>query len=193
MSFFGKIGKIAASVIRSPITKGVASGLAVVYPPAGVPAAAAVASANMALDYAEKSGLAGAAGKALGEGKKPAALARIAVKARAQLKAGVPPAQVKARVQAAKRVMLRRTVGKPVPSAHRTQLAAQLRNTKALAAKGDVGAKRALATFKLVSQARKGNPAARKAVAIIAHRWEVGQRVRSRFELTSHGRIRARV
>lgn len=52
-----KVGKAAGSVgkaiVRSPLTKAVTTGLAVVYPPVGVPLAAAVAVADKAISMAE--------------------------------------------------------------------------------------------------------------------------------------------
>lgn len=46
--------KVAAPVIKSPITKAVAGGLAIAYPPVGVPLAAGLAAADLYLRYAEK-------------------------------------------------------------------------------------------------------------------------------------------
>lgn len=52
-----KVGRAAGSVgkaiVRSPLTKAVTTGLAVVYPPVGVPLAAAVAVADKAISMAE--------------------------------------------------------------------------------------------------------------------------------------------
>lgn len=207
MSFFSSVLKITKSIVKSPITQAVVGGAAIVFPPAGLPAAAAIATANMALGYAESPqgkaviGLADKGAAAITSKKK--AKVKIALRATAtkQLRAGVPAAKVKAtmRVNANRAAValklpspaLRQATG--VAGKNRQQLALMLTNTKKLAAKGDKGAARALATFRLVQKARKGDPKAKAAVALVAHRWEVGQRVRSRFELTAHGRIRARV
>lgn len=201
MSFFGSIANIGKSIIKSPITTAVAGGVAVVFPPVGVPAVAAVATANRALALAESTpqgkaalAAAGAIDKALSSKRAKSA---IISKAKQQLARGVPKTVVKAsmlrQATAARRIIAQRAPASAVKSVHRTQLAQQLAATQKLAARGDKGAKRAMATFKLVAQARKGNPVARKALAVVAHRYEVGQRVRSRFELTAHGRIRSRV
>lgn len=196
MGFFSGIVNVAKDVVKSPITKVVVGGAAIVFPPVGVPAAAAVASANVALAYADKpegKAIIGAADKLVAKKK---AKVSLIVAARAAVKRGVPPAKAKAAMLNKARKMAPKLnaggVGGLVQK-HRAALALQLKNTAALAARGDVGAKRALATFKVVAAARKGNPKAKAAVALIAHRWEVGQRVRSRFTLTAHGRIRARV
>lgn len=193
MSFFSSIAKIGKSIIKSPVVKVVAGGAAVVFPPIGVPAVAAVAAANTALAMAES----GPAKAALNAAAKLGAKTKLINKARAQVKAGVPKAKVKANMMRQAHAVARKVRAQKPAAAkankHRAELAAQLKRTKALAAKGDTGAKRALATFKVVAAARKGDPNARKAITLIAHRYEVGQRVRSRFELTPHGRIRARV
>jgi hypothetical protein len=198
MSFIGSIAKIGKSIIKSDITKVVVGGAAIVFPPVGVPAVAALAVANTALAVAEP-----AVNKAAGA-LKPKAKARvkaaIVAKGRAQIRAGVPRAKVSANMRraahAAARKMTRkggqRSATSNQTNQHRAELAARLRNTAKLAATGDKGAIRALAVFKLVSKARKGDPAARRAVQLIAHRHEVGQRVRSRYQLTAQGRIRAR-
>jgi acetylornithine deacetylase/succinyl-diaminopimelate desuccinylase-like protein len=199
MSFIGSIAKIGKSIIKSDVTKVVVGGAAIVFPPVGVPAVAALAVANTALAVAEP--VIEAAGKLKPKVQAKAQVkAAIVAKGRAQIRAGVPRAKVKANMRRAAHVAARkldRTRSKRVATSsqvrqHREQLAARLRNTAKLAATGDKGAIRALAVFKLVSRARKGDPAARRAVQLIAHRHEVGQRVRSRYELTAHGRIRAR-
>lgn len=205
MGFFSSILKVTKSIVKSPVTKAVSGGLAVVFPPAGIPAAAAVATANAALAYTDTpagKAIISAADKAVAGKKKAVVKKQLVSAAKRQLAAGVPKAQVKAKLlvaarRAAPMVKPRAT---PVPStavaaaaANRAKLAAQLKATASLAAKGDAGAKRALAAFRLVQAARKGDPKAKAAVALVAHRWEVGQRVRSRYELTAHGRIRARV
>lgn len=205
MGFFSSIMKVTKSIVKSPITKAVSGGLAVVFPPAGIPAAAAIATANVALGYTDTpagKAIISAADKAVAGKKKAVVKKQLVSAAKKQLAAGVPKAQVKARLLvAARRVApMVKPRGTPVPSAavaaaaaNRAKLAAQLNATKALAAKGDKGAQRAMAAFRLVQAARKGDPKAKAAVALVAHRWEVGQRVRSRYELTAHGRIRARV
>jgi hypothetical protein len=192
MSFFSGIAKFAKSVIKSPVVKAVAGGAAIVFPPVGVPAVAAIATANTALALAES----GPAKAALGAAAKLGAKTKLVNRARRQIKAGVPKAKAKAQmIRSAHAIARKVRATKPaakMANKHRTELAAQLKRTKSLAAKGDPGAKRALATFKVVAAARKGNPKARAAVALIAHRYEIGQRVRSRYELTTNGRIRAR-
>ena len=197
MGFFSGIASIAKDVVKSPITKVVVGGAAIVFPPVGVPAAAAVASANVALAYADKpegKAILGAADKLVAGKKKAKAKVTLQRAANAAIKRGVPPAKAKAAMlQKARQLAPKLNAQPSLVSKHRAALALQLRNTKKLADKGDAGAKRALATFKVVAAARKGDPKAKAAVALIAHRWEVGQRVRSRFELTAHGRIRARV
>lgn len=46
--------KVAAPIIKSPVTKAIAGGLAIAFPPIGVPAAAALAAATVALPYAQR-------------------------------------------------------------------------------------------------------------------------------------------
>jgi len=195
MGFFSDIVSVAKDVVKSPITKAVAGGAAIVFPPVGVPAAAAVASANVALAYADRpeaKAIIGAADKLVAK-KKHVAKVSLAATARAQVKRGVPPAVAKAEMlNKARRVSSKLVGAQRQATGYRAELAGQLKRTQLLAAKGDVGARRALATFKVVAAARKGDPKAKQAVALIAHRWEVGQHVRSRFELTAHGRIRPR-
>lgn len=53
MSIFKSIGKIAKSVIKSPILKVGVSGLAVAFPVVGIPAAAGVAAAGKIVDAAQ--------------------------------------------------------------------------------------------------------------------------------------------
>ena len=196
MGFFSSIVGVAKDVVKSPITQVVVGGAAIVFPPVGVPAAAAVATANVALAYADsKQGKAvvGVADKLVA---KKRAKVTLQATARANIKRGMPPAKAKAQMLAQARRIAPKLKASPAAGAvakHRAALAAQLKNTAKLAAKGDAGARRALATFKVVAAARKGDPKAKAAVALIAHRWEVGQRVRSRFTLTAHGRIHARV
>lgn len=205
MGFFSSILKVTKDIVKSPITKSVVGGVAVVFPPAGIPAAAAIATANAALAYTDTpvgKGIVSAADSVVASKKKATVKKQLFSAARKQLAAGVPKAEVKARMlTAARRVapaLKPRTT--PIPrqavtkaAANRSKLAAQLTATKKLAASGDKGAQRAMSAFRLVSKARKGDPKAKAAVALVAHRWEVGQRVRSRYELTAHGRIRARV
>jgi hypothetical protein len=49
------VRKATRSILKSKITKGVVGGLAIVYPPVGVPAAAALATANVAIKATESS------------------------------------------------------------------------------------------------------------------------------------------
>lgn len=51
---FKKIGKAVKSVVRSKLLKYVAGAAAIIYPPVGIPAAAALAASNKVLDAAEK-------------------------------------------------------------------------------------------------------------------------------------------
>lgn len=44
----------AAPIIKSPVTKALVGGLAIAFPPVGLPAAAGLAAANVALPYAQK-------------------------------------------------------------------------------------------------------------------------------------------
>lgn len=53
MSIFKSIGKIAKSVIKSPILKVGTAGLAVAFPVVGIPAAAGVAAAGKIVDAAQ--------------------------------------------------------------------------------------------------------------------------------------------
>lgn len=46
--------KVAAPIIKSPITKAIVGGVAIAFPPVGLPAAAALASANLALPAVQK-------------------------------------------------------------------------------------------------------------------------------------------
>lgn len=51
-----QVGKIAKDVIKSPITKGIVGGVAAVFPPVGVPALAALATANVAISVVDQAG-----------------------------------------------------------------------------------------------------------------------------------------
>lgn len=55
MSFFKKISRNLKKVVRSPILASVTAGVAIVFPVVGVPALAALATANAALKAAETS------------------------------------------------------------------------------------------------------------------------------------------
>jgi len=140
MSFLSSIAKIAKSVVKSPITKVIAGGVAVVVPVVGVPALAGLAAADKVVDATDK-GLAAvkAARSAVGGvaavpgGRVPfaAALSQTAVGARA--KQGMVAAKI-------------------------------VRNTAKLAKAGDHEAQRALATMKLVKAAKQGQPMAKAAL-----------------------------
>lgn len=53
MGIFGSIAKIAKAVVKNPITKVAAGGLAIAFPPIGIPAAAGVAIAGKVVDAAQ--------------------------------------------------------------------------------------------------------------------------------------------
>jgi len=51
--FFSSVGKAAGAIIKSPITKTIAGAAAIVFPPVGVPASAALVVADRAVRTAE--------------------------------------------------------------------------------------------------------------------------------------------
>lgn len=139
MSFLSSIAKIAKSVVKSPITKVVAGGVAVVCPVVGVPALAGLAAADKVVD-ATDSGM--AAVKA----------ARSAVGG----VAGVPGGRVPFAA-----AMAQHTLGN---RAKQGMVAARIVRNTAKLAKTDPEARRALNAMKLVKAAKQGQPAAKAAL-----------------------------
>lgn len=80
--FLKKVGRTAKGIIKSPVIKATATGLAVAYPPVGVPASAALVAANAVVRHTES------------QDKKKRTLARGLVKSTAKAaKAGDQDAQ----------------------------------------------------------------------------------------------------
>lgn len=79
-----KLGGMVKNVIKSDITKAAVAGLAVAFPPVGVPAAAAYATAATVVNYAEKAGSYATAAKAAAGAlaRNPAAAAKMGVNAK---------------------------------------------------------------------------------------------------------------
>ena len=140
MSFLSSIAKIAKSVVKSPITKVVAGGVAVVCPIVGVPALAGIAAADKVVD-ATDAGLAAVKS------------ARSAVGG----VAGVPGGRVPFAA-----AMSQHTLGN---RAKQGMVAARIiKNTEKLAKSGDREAQRALNAMKLAKAAKQGNPMAKAAL-----------------------------
>lgn len=130
MKFLKKFSRKIKSVIRSPILASVAGGLAIVFPVVGVPALAAIATANAALKTAD---------------------------------------------QSAKKM---------------NDLKKMLERTKVAAKHGDPGAVRALAAFRVVAKARRGDPASVSAVRRIVRASSIGATIASRYRTQNNGRLR---
>jgi len=136
MSLLGSIAKIGKSIIKSPITKAVAGGVAIVFPPVGVPALAGVVAAEQII-------------KATDDG----AAAVKAVRSTLAPDKQNSPAAIKSAL-----------TGFPAlrAKALAAQAAAQVvSNTKKLAASGDKNAVRSLAVLKVVQGAKRGDPKAK--------------------------------
>jgi len=128
---FKAVGKIAKKVIRSPVLKATAMGAAFVFPPIGVPAAAAVVAADKVVGALDKGGRKAAAARKLlkptlsaaKSGDKDAARGARALTLAARLrKQGIPvrTAVARARVkQAVARRPVARSAARPAAGAMR--------------------------------------------------------------------------
>lgn len=140
MSFLDDVAKVAKVIVKSPVTKVVAGGVAVVMPAIGVPALAGLAAADKVVDATDK-GV--AVVKAVAAGKNLPSIPG----GRLPFAASLGQANFKGTLA--------------------TQGAAAakiLANTAAQAKKGDAGAQRAMAAMKLVKAAKQGQPAAKAAL-----------------------------
>ena len=140
VSFLNDIAKIGKAVLKSPVTKVVAGGVAVVFPPVGVPALAGIAVAEKVVDATDK-------------GVKIQNAVRAAQGGLAQIPGGRSPfAAVIGRAQLNS------------PAAKQALAAAQLVKNTAMAAKSDPNARHALQVMKVVKAAKQGNPMAVKSL-----------------------------
>jgi len=130
MRFLKKFSRSIKSVVRSPILASVAGGLAIVFPVVGVPALAAIATANAALKTAD---------------------------------------------QSAKNMQ---------------NLKKMLRVTAVAAKQGNPGAVRALAAFRVVNRARRGDPKSVMAVRRIVRASSIGATIGARYRTQNNGRLR---
>ena len=130
--------KVAAPVIKSPITRAIMGGVAIAFPPIGIPAAGALAAANLALPTVEKA--ASMATLALSTADKVLAAAK-----------GVLPAQKTAPP----------IVAKALQTAAKKSVAA----TYALAKRGDPSAKRGIQVLVAAKKVQAAIPAAQALVS----------------------------
>lgn len=140
MSFLDDIAKVAKIVVKSPVTKVVAGGVAVVMPAVGVPALAGLAAADKVVDASDKgvavvkAAIAGKNLPAVPGGRLPFAAALGQANFKGTLATqGAAAAKI-------------------------------LANTAAQAKKGDPEAQRALKAMQLVKAAKQGQPAAKTAL-----------------------------
>lgn len=134
MSLLGDIAKVAKAVVKSPITKVAAGGLAIVFPPVGVTALAGIAAAEKIVDAADKGQaiLKAAHGANAGVPQLPGGRAPIAaLHARGLLNSNAAQQAVAA--------------------------AKIIKNTAALAKQGNPDAARALRVLQTVKAAKGGN------------------------------------
>lgn len=159
-----QVGKAGVAVVKSPITKVALTGAAFVCPAVGVPALAAVAMSDKLIDAARAAssnslvkkatsviGVTGgvtaiaavktAQAVATQAKANPKAAAAVIKRVQAQAKAGNKPAQAT--------LVSLKTIGKAQGAAN------IVKNTAALASKGDVDAKRALGVIKARTNERK--------------------------------------
>lgn len=155
--------KVAAPVIKSPVTKALVGGLAIAFPPIGVPAAAGLAAANIALPYAQRGTAAAQAGlkvtAKLTAGKpapKPSPYVRTAP---ASVKKPATPAPMTAAQQAAYSAAM----AKAGQAASAASKATSQQQAKAAAEAAKKKAALALATADKVLAAAKGTLPAQKA------------------------------
>jgi len=169
MGFFSKIAKVTKSVVRSPITKVAAGGLAIAFPPAGIPAVAGLAIANTTLDRVDQ---AQAAAKAL----------RLAKAGKKREANAVLRNNKRQRAALAKKLVLSRKLARAGDvGAKRAVSAFRLAAAAKAERRANKKDKRALAN------ARKQKAIAAKAIKAIKRRYDVGQAVRARLALTRQG------
>ncbi len=142
MSFLDDIASVAKAVVKSPITKVVAGGIAIVAPPVGLSALAGIAAADKVVD-------------AIDSGKSVVAQAQNALNA---ARAGVPGGRVPL-VASARLSPNMLTRAKQASTAANVVTA-----TAALAKAGDPLAARNVKLLQIVQQAKQGQP---KAVALL--------------------------
>ncbi len=141
MSFLDDIGKVCKSVVKSPVTKVVAGGVAIAFPAVGVPALAGLAVADRVVSAHDKGeAVRIAAGVAQGAIQQYAGGRNDFAMAMSQASQGTSLAKQGA---AAAKIVV-----------------ATAKQAKA----GDPEAQRALRAMKLVKAARQGQPAARAAL-----------------------------
>jgi hypothetical protein len=140
MGLLSKIAKVAKAVVKSPITKVAAGGVAIICPPVGISALAGLAAADKVVDAVD-------AGNAV----------RKQVAAGLGGRAGVPGGREPVAAALGQ-------VQKNIARAKQGQTAAGIVKATAAAAKSDPDAARALATMKLVQAAKQGKPQAKLAL-----------------------------
>lgn len=145
--------KKAAPIIKSPVTKALVGGLAIAFPPVGLPAAGALAAANIALPYAQRGVAAAQMGLKVAAKITPQAAPKPAAKPVAR-----PVARPVAKPVARPTAVMTRA---PAASAAASAAAAAAAKAKAQA---DIRAKAALAlaTADKVWSAAKGTMPAQK-------------------------------
>lgn len=185
MSFFKSFGKAVSkgfkavkSIARSPITKAIAGGVAIAFPAVGIPAVAGLAIANQQLDNVDKA-------KAMAKKLKLDKLAQATLNAAK----GKPPAKQQKAIQHA--VMLKKRGAHILQqnAVNRAQMARLLVNTRKAAGAGDKDARRALAAFRIVNSARKGDKGAIEKVKILKRRYDIAQHIKKSTRFTSNARI----
>lgn len=142
MGLLSKIAKVAKAVVKSPITKAAAGGVAIICPPAGIGALAGIAAADKIVDAVD-AGNAVRKQVAAGFGGRPGVAG-----------GREPVAAALGQVQ------------KGIARAQQGKTAAGIVKATAVAAKTDPNAKRALETMKLVQAAKLGKPAAKQALML---------------------------
>lgn len=188
MSFLDDAWKGVKKVVRSPVTKVVAGGVAVVFPAVGVPAVAGLAIASKTIDNVDPERHAKTKAAAVKHATAAKVLAVRATQAKARgLTAEATALAAKAQQAQRSAVALGRKAKRMQHA--RDNLAKKLEHTRKLAAAGDHGASRALAVFELVSKAKAGDKNALAAAMAIRTRHNVGQAIRTHFQLLGNGRV----
>jgi hypothetical protein len=137
MSFLDDLASIAKKVVKSPITKIVAGGIAIVAPPIGAGALAGITAADKITDAIDK-------GKAVVK----------AVQSGKGFSAAIPGGRLPSQAQVAQ-------LGARFGMAKQAATAAKAVAATAKLAKTDPNAKRAVRLLQVVQKAKAGNPAAR--------------------------------
>ncbi|MDD5544384.1 MAG: hypothetical protein PHX83_14540 [Acidobacteriia bacterium] len=182
--------KVAAPIIKSPVTKAIVGGVAIAFPPVGIPAAAALTAANVALPYVQKGMAAAQAGVRLTAklapsakpapkpaakpapkpvarpAPKPVARPATAVMVRSPASIAAAAAAAKAQADARAKAALALATADKVLSAAKGTMPAQRQAPPAVQAALKVAAKKSVAATYALGK-KSGDPDAARGMAVL--------------------------